>query len=134
MRISAKWVLTLSVLATAASLLAAAPRGGSAAANPAVCMARYTGPGKNPPERWDDIFWENDRIAHRIYGPAVSRPAPDGESLISSGIDVWVKNVRTPFMDKQLMSGKQHDNHGEGQDCYDTGRTRGCGGLGIWDE
>jgi hypothetical protein len=37
-------------------------------------------------------------------------------------------------MDKQLMSGKQHDFHGEGQDCYDTGKTRGCGGLGIWDD
>jgi len=104
------------------------------AASAGPCMARYTGPGKNPPARWDDIFWENDKIAHRIYGPAVSRPAPDGEGLVSSGIDVWVKNVRTPFMDKQLMSGKQHDFHGEGQDCYDTGKTRGCGGLGIWDD
>ena len=88
---------------------------------PVVCMARYTGSGAKPPERWDDIFWENDRTAHRIYGPAVSRPAPNGEGLVSSGIDVWVKRVRTPFMDKQLLTGKQHNDNGEGRDCYDVG-------------
>ena len=70
-----------------------------------LCMARYTGSGAKPPERWDDIFWENDRIAHRIYGPAVSRPAPNGEGLVTSGIDVWVKSVRVPFMGKQLAAG-----------------------------
>jgi hypothetical protein len=105
-----------------------------AASQPVLCMARYTGPGKNPPQRWDDIFWENDRTAHRIYGPQLSQPAPNGEGLVTSGIDVWVKKVRTPFMDKQLMSGQQHDDHGEGQDCYDVQQTTGAGGLGIWDD
>jgi hypothetical protein len=112
-----------------------APAAGAAPADKAVCMARYTGSGKNPPERWDDIFWENDRIAHRIYGPAVSRPAPNGEGLVTSGIDVWVKKVRTPFMDKQLMTGAQHDDTtGMGRDCYDVQATCGAGGLGIWDD
>jgi hypothetical protein len=112
----------------------------AAAAAPAAqgqgpCMARYTGPGRAPPERWDDIFWENDRTAHRIYGPAVSRPAPNGEGLVTSGIDVWVKKVRTPFMDKQLATGAQHDDTtGMGRDCYDVQQTCGAGGLGIWDE
>ena len=99
-----------------------------------VCMARYTGPANKPPERWDDIFWENDRTAHRIYGPQLAQPAPNGESLVTSGIDVWVKKVRTPFMDKQLMSGQQHDDHGEGMDSYDVQQTCGAGGLGIWDD
>jgi len=34
------------------------------------------------PERMDDLAWENDKVAHRIYGPAVRA------SLESSGIDV----------------------------------------------
>jgi hypothetical protein len=101
-------------------------------------MARYSGPNNdpkaNPPQRWDDILWENDRTAHRIYGPAVSQPPPKGEGLVTSGIDVWVKKVRTPFMDKQLATGAQHDDHGEGRDCYDVQQTCGGGGLGIWDD
>jgi hypothetical protein len=109
-----------------------------AAAEP-LCMARYSGPANDPnakpPQRWDDILWENDRTAHRIYGPAVSRPAPNGESLVSSGIDVWVKRVRTPMMDKQLASNKQHDDTvGVGRDCYDVQQTCGAGGIGIWDD
>jgi len=34
------------------------------------------------PERMDDLAWENDKVAHRIYGPAVRA------SLEDSGIDV----------------------------------------------
>jgi len=93
-------------------------------------MARYTGPSNTWPERWDDIFWENDRIAHRIYGPALQTSS---EKLITSGIDVWVKKTRDPFMDEQLKLG-QHDDHGKGMDVYDVQQTCGCGGLGIWDD
>ena len=38
--------------------------------------------------RKDDIAWENDRCAYRIYGPALQRT---GER--SFGTDVWVKNT-----------------------------------------
>jgi len=86
------------------------------------------------PERYDDIFWENDRTAHRIYGPALMTAGPDGPPMTSSGIDVWVKAVRTPFMYDAFRSGHYHGNNPLGMDCYDTGTTRGCGGLGIWDD
>ena len=80
------------------------------------------------PERLDDLMWENDRVAHRIYGPALeAREPPSG-----SGIDVWVKRVRYPFMDRQLRSGRYHTDRGEGLDYYDVGRGRGAGGLGVW--
>jgi hypothetical protein len=111
----------------------------AATAKPAVCMARYTGsrndPKANPPQRWDDIIWENDRIAHRIYGPQLAQPAPNGEGLVTSGIDVWVKRTRELFMDKQLASADQHnDTLNMGRDCYDVQQTCGAGGLGIWDD
>jgi hypothetical protein len=35
-------------------------------------------------------------------------------------------------MDRQLKTGDQHANHGEGLDFYDVGTGRGAGGLGIW--
>jgi hypothetical protein len=80
------------------------------------------------PYRYDDILWENDRIAHRIYGRALEAAEPPS----SSGIDVWGKSVRWPYMERQLKTGSQHEFHGEGLDFYDVNLTRGCGGLGIW--
>lgn len=80
------------------------------------------------PDRMDDLLWENDLVAHRIYGPALQKAeAPSG-----SGVDVWAKRVRWPFMDRQLRFPNYHVDRGEGLDFYDVGRTRGAGGLGIW--
>jgi rhamnogalacturonyl hydrolase YesR len=85
------------------------------------------------PERMDDFAWESDRIAHRMYGPALIA----GEGTISSGVDVWVKRTRNLVLNKWYASGDYHKDHGEGLDCYAVSHgkipTRGCGGLGIWD-
>jgi hypothetical protein len=80
------------------------------------------------PERFDDIWWENDRIAHRIYGPALQAQEPPS----GSGVDVWGKKTRWPFMQRQMASGSYHVDHGEGLDFYEVGGSRGCGGLGVW--
>lgn len=80
------------------------------------------------PYRYDDILWENDRIAHRLYGPALEKFEPPS----GSGIDAWGKRVRYPFMERQLATGRQHDFHGDGIDYYNVGTARGDGGLGIW--
>ena len=87
-----------------------------------AAMVRYM------PQRYGDIFWENDRIAHRLYGRALEAAEPPS----TSGIDVWVKNVRYPFMERQLASGHHHEYLGEGLDFYNVGTARGDGGLGIW--
>ena len=87
-----------------------------------IAQAKYI------PQRMDDIAWENDRIAHRIYGPALAAKDPTG-----SGIDVWVKSVRYPVIDKWYKAGNYHEDHGEGMDFYGVGKSRGCGGLGVWD-
>jgi len=78
--------------------------------------------------RYDDLLWENNRIAFRIYGRALERAEPPS----SSGIDAWGKRVHWPFMDRQLRTGDQHRDHGEGLDFYNVGTGRGVGGLGIW--
>ena len=46
------------------------------------------------PYRYDDLLWENDRTAHRIYGPALQAHEPPS----GSGIDAWGKTVAWPFM------------------------------------
>ena len=85
------------------------------------------------PERMDDFAWESDRIAHRMYGPALIK----GEGTISSGVDVWVKRTRNLIVNKWYKGGDYHKDKGEGMDCYSVSHnakpTRGDGGLGIWD-
>jgi len=95
----------------------------------AKVFARYV------PERLDDFAWENDRIAHRVYGPRLDSPEAGSDRMISSGIDVWCKRVRYPIVDRWYLKGQDayHTDTGEGLDLYDVGPSRGCGGLGIWD-
>ncbi len=81
------------------------------------------------PERMDDFAWENDRIAFRMYGPALIK----GEGTVSSGIDVWVKRTPRLVLDKWYAGADYHRDHGEGLDAYSVGTSRGCGGLGLWD-
>ena len=78
--------------------------------------------------RYGDLLWENDRIAFRIYSRALESAEPPS----SSGIDAWGKRVRWPYMNRQLRTGDQHADHGEGLDFYNVGTGRGVGGLGIW--
>jgi len=80
------------------------------------------------PQRFGDLMWENDRTAHRIYGHALQANEPPS----GSGVDVWGKKVRWPYMQRMLATGAYHVDHGEGVDFYEVGSTRGCGGLGIW--
>lgn len=85
-------------------------------------FARYV------PERQEDFAWENDRIAHRVYGPMLAQV----EGTNNSGIDVWVKSVRHLVVDEFYAGAKYHVDHGEGGDFYDNGTSRGDGGSGIW--
>jgi unsaturated rhamnogalacturonyl hydrolase len=86
-------------------------------------LARYV------PERYDDFAWESDRIAHRTYGLALI-PA---EGTISSGPDVWIKKDRRLIVDVMYATKHYHEDNGEFMDDYRVGRSRGCGGVGIWD-
>ncbi|MDD4621848.1 MAG: glycoside hydrolase family 88 protein [Kiritimatiellae bacterium] len=97
-----------------------------AAPTETVCYSRHV------PERMDDYTWENDRIAQRVYGPKVKEPAPAGEGLVSSGIDVWSKRARYPVIDKWYRHGHYHTDSGEGMDFYKVGPGRGCGGISVF--
>ena len=81
-------------------------------------------------ERRDDFAWENDRVAHRMYGAALETWAQ--EPLTSSAVDVWVKRTRRLVINDWYMIDDYHRDTGEGADLYSAGRTRGCGGSGIW--
>ena len=107
--------------------------------------------GNRFPTRKDDIGWENDRGAYRVYGPPLQK---SGER--SFGIDVWTKN--SPELDMrdryyvdydgnvrgyELGNGRKDDythlhtsfhlDHGRGLDCYGVGPSLGCGAPALMD-
>src|SRR3954468_12203720 len=99
---------------------------------PAKVFARYV------TERLDDFGWENDKIGHRTYGPALAEPDTEKrgkEVLVTSGLDIWCKRVNYLVVDRWYNKGHDHyhKDEGEGMDMYQVGPSRGCGGTGVWD-
>ncbi len=108
--------------------------------------------GKMYKIRKDDIGWENDRMAFRVYGPALQKT---GER--SYGVDVWTKNSRELSMSHRYYldmegnvsgyanstNGRKdrdidlhtsfHLEHGDGQDAYGVGPSLGCGAPALLD-
>jgi pectinesterase len=66
-----------------------------------------------------------------VYGEGLKKTS---SAMSSNGIDIWVKRVRTPIVEKWYNKG--HDNYhvdnGEGADFYDVGESLGSGGIGVW--
>ena len=81
-------------------------------------------------ERFDDFAWENDRVAHRMYGTALE--TWQAEPLTSSTVDVWLKRTRRLVINDWYMTDDYHRDNGEGADFYSAGKSRGCGGSGLW--
>jgi len=92
--------------------------------------AQFRAHGRFVRERFDDFAWENDRIAHRMYGKGLETWA--GEPLTSSTVDIWSKRVPTMVIDEWYMVDNYHADTGQGADFYSAGRSRGCGGNGLW--
>lgn len=108
--------------------------------------------GKRFPQRKDDIAWENDRGAYRVYGPALQKT---GER--SFGTDVWTKNSPDLNLSERYYkdyegnvrgyelgkNGRKDDytdlhtsfhlDHGKGLDCYGVGPSLGCGAPALMD-
>jgi unsaturated rhamnogalacturonyl hydrolase len=80
------------------------------------------------PERFNDLAWESDRTAHRLYHQDLIK----GEGTVSSGIDAWSKRTRNLVVNGRYKNGDYHNDHGDGMDDYEVGKSRGDGGLGIW--
>ena len=91
------------------------------------------------PERMDDFAWENDRIAFRMYGPALQKH--DGDKT-GSGVDVWCKHVRQPVINSMYARSQTypkndprnsyHNDDGNAADNFRAGPNRGCGGAALW--
>lgn len=85
-------------------------------------------------ERKDDFAWENDKVAFRIYGPALIET--DGPS---NGIDIWYKRTADLIIDKWYKddlagTASYHNDNGEGLDDYKVGRSLGAGAMAPYVE
>jgi unsaturated rhamnogalacturonyl hydrolase len=100
----------------------------SGALPPAMPTAIVRTYARQVAERYNDVAWESDRIAHRMYSLDLIK----GEGTISSGIDVWAKRTRSLVIDEWYKRTNYHQDDGDGLDDYQVGRSRGCGGLGVW--
>jgi len=97
-----------------------------------------TAPSATPPrvhirhdEPRDDIAWENDIGAWRIYGEGLKKTS---SAMSSAGIDVWSKKTRALIVEKWYDKGHDsyHVDTGEGADFFDVGQTLGAGGVAVW--
>jgi hypothetical protein len=95
-----------------------------------AARAEFKAYGRFVRERHDDFAWENDVVAHRVYGPDLETWKK--KPLTSSGVDTWSKRVSRLVINDWYMTDDYHADHGEGADFYNVGESRGCGGLGIW--
>lgn len=122
MKQSRSILLKLSLLTLiCAGIVAAAPPASAPSTQPARAFVRFV------PDAFDDVTWENDRIAFRVYGPSLETQQKTG-----SGIDVWIKSTRKLVIDRWYKGNDYLKDHGEGLDCYSVDQSRGCGGLGVW--
>ena len=109
--------------------------------------------GRIYPNRWDDLVWENDRCAWRLYGPKAHEHMKNS----AYGFDTFVKNTPHPIQDqlyhneltsygvneqmKKAGRGGEwndvhrgytyHRNHGAGMDAYTVGATLGAGAPAL---
>ena len=80
----------------------------------------------------EDLAWENDRIAFRMYGPPLAKEGSN------NGIDVWTKRVRYLIVEKWYRGEEEkpaisyHEDHGEGADYYTVGSSLGAGAVALW--
>jgi unsaturated rhamnogalacturonyl hydrolase len=99
---------------------------------PTLKAADFKVYGRFSRERADDFLWENDLVAHRMYGRGLESWPP--EPLTSSTVDVWCKRTRQLVINDWLMVDDYHADHGEGADFYSAGKSRGCGGSGLYED
>lgn len=85
---------------------------------------------RHVPERKDDYAYENNKVAGRIYGPALNGP----NDPRTFGSDIWLKSTERMVIDERYYNELEkgisyHHDYGEGMDCYKVGNTLGGGAL-----
>lgn len=81
------------------------------------------------PSSRNDIAWENDLAAYRMYSSTLLSSEPN----TANGVDLWQKKTPSPVVDPMYGLSNYHAESEYGVDAYSVnGKTLGCGGLGAY--
>ena len=83
------------------------------------------------PDRKNDIAWENDKIAFRMYGQGLAKENP------TNGVDVWLKRTNNLILSKQDRKNSINETYRYNDstailDGYKVGNTLGAGGVALY--
>lgn len=74
----------------------------------------------------DDIAWENDLAAYRMYSNTLLKNEPN----TGNGVDLWQKKMSRPVIDDMYNQSNYHSENAYGVDAYSVnGRRLGAGGV-----
>lgn len=92
-------------------------------------LTKLTYVAQKMPSSRNDIAWENDLAAYRMY----SRLLQNSEPNTANGVDLWQKKVADPIIEKMYAASNYHNENDYGVDAYSVnGKTLGAGGVAAY--
>ena len=111
-----------------ATVPAGATKGYTLAEGTPTAPAKLTYAAVKSPSSRDDIAWENDLSAYRMYSSRLLSSEPN----TAQGVDVWSKKMATPVIDAMYNLSNYHNESQYGVDAYSVnGKRLGCGGVAV---
>lgn len=92
-------------------------------------LTKLTYAAQMMPSSRNDIAWENDLAAYRMYSHQLQTSEPN----TANGVDLWQKKQATPIIDQMYASSNYHNENAYGVDAYSVnGKTLGAGGVAAY--
>lgn len=111
-----------------ASVVAGTTKGYTLKEGTLTAPTKLTYAAVKAPSSRDDIAWENDLSAYRMYSAKLLSSEPN----TAQGVDVWSKKQSTPIIDDMYNLSNYHNESQYGVDAYSVnGKRLGCGGVAV---
>ena len=121
-------IVGTSAIRFQASVAAGKTKGYTLAEGTPTTPTKLTYAAIKAPSSRDDIAWENDLSAYRMYCARLLSSEPN----TAQGVDVWSKKMATPIIDEMYGLSNYHNESQYGVDAYSVnGKRLGCGGVAV---
>jgi len=121
-------VVGTSAIRFQASVAAGKTKGYTLAEGTPTLPGKLTYAAVKSPGSRDDIAWENDLSAYRMYSARLLSSEPN----TAQGVDVWSKKLSAPVIDDMYGLSNYHNESQYGVDAYSVnGKRLGCGGVAV---
>lgn len=121
-------VVGTSTIRFQAAVIAGKTKGYTLAEGTPLAPTKLTYAAIKSPSSRDDIAWENDLSAYRMYSAKLLSSEPN----TAQGVDVWSKKLATPVIDAMYNLSNYHNESQYGVDAYSVnGKRLGCGGVAV---